>query len=148
MNDHVSLVGPGGIGKTSSGPYLARLLGREFLDLDAQFMGEVGHIGDHIERHGYADYVCQNAEVFFRHLARMASPHVVALSSGFLIAETEFDIVLGNRRTVADRVRSVMPLPHADRETCATIVTDRPVRRGQSPTAERERPKFLKRLAI
>ena len=63
MNGHVFLIGPGGVGKTSSGPYLAKLVEREFIDLDEIFMSRVGHIGQYIEKFGYAQYVRENSPV-------------------------------------------------------------------------------------
>jgi len=39
------LIGPGGAGKTTVGPHLARRLGWQFVDLDERFMSREGSIG-------------------------------------------------------------------------------------------------------
>ncbi|MCE8442605.1 shikimate kinase, partial [Rhodovulum sulfidophilum] len=65
MDRNIFLIGPGGIGKTSSGRNLAELLGREFIDLDEKFMSGPGHIGQYISEHGYAKYVRENSNFFF-----------------------------------------------------------------------------------
>ncbi|WP_052249376.1 shikimate kinase [Tateyamaria sp. ANG-S1] len=148
MEKHVFLIGPGGIGKTSTGPFLARLIGREFVDLDQEFMVRIGHIGRYIRQHGYAAYVRQNADLLLQHVAGRSSPAVVALSSGFLIAETEHDTVMKNRQIVKDLGHTVMPLPYHDIERCADIVTARQVGRGFNLQRSIERPKFLARVAV
>ena len=88
MDRNIYLIGPGGVGKTSSGPKLAELLGREFVDLDEKFMSGRGHIGQYISEHGYAKYVRANSQLFFEHIDQSAKPLVAALSSGFIVSET------------------------------------------------------------
>lgn len=145
---HVFIIRPGGIGKTSSGPLLARKIAYGFVDLDAQFMAKIGHIGNYIVQHGYGTYVRQNSELFFRLLADTSSSGVFALSSGFLIAETEVDVVTKNRIAVKTNGLSIMPLPHADEAICANIVTMRQTQRGLGLHPATEHPKFLMRLEI
>nr|WP_170418441.1 shikimate kinase [Ruegeria atlantica] len=148
MDRHIFLIGPGGVGKTSSGPHLARHLGRKFVDLDELFMSGPGHIGRYIKDNGYARYVRENSKVFFDHVFRRSPPCVCALSSGFLIAEVEAKTVELNRVSVKKVGYSVLLLPHADPDQCATIVVTRQVRRGLNLRPEIERPKFLERLPV
>lgn len=147
MDRSIFLIGPGGVGKTSSGRHLAELLDREFIDLDERFMSGPGHIGQYIREHGYAKYVRQNSKLFFEHINQSAEPLVVALSSGFLIAEVEVETVEKNKFAVKNG-HSVLLLPHADPDKCADIVVFRQVQRGFNLREEIERPKFLERLPV
>ncbi|MEO1190486.1 MAG: shikimate kinase [Pseudomonadota bacterium] len=122
--DPVFVTGPGGIGKTSSGPILAERMMYQFFDLDEIFMDKIGHIGSYIHQNGYATYVRRNSGLFFDRLESVCSPSVFILSSGFLIAETEFETVARNRRAVLENGCSVMPLPCHDIKICAEIVTE------------------------
>lgn len=148
MDQHVLLVGPGGVGKTSSGPHLAKLLGREFIDLDERFMSGPGHIGKYINDYGYAKYVRENSKLFFENIYQRAEPCVAALSSGFLIAEVEIETVEKNRSAVKKTGHSVLLLPSADPDECANIIVSRQVQRGLNLSEEIERPKFLERLPV
>lgn len=145
---HVFIIGPGGIGKTSSGPFLSRFLKRPFVDLDAEFMARVGHIGNFIGTHGYAAYVCENSKLFFRMLDDIEAPHVMALSSGFLIPETELETVAANRRAAREMGTSIMPLPHHAEIEAANIVAKRQAQRGLGLNVVKEREKFLSRIDI
>ncbi|WP_298938081.1 shikimate kinase [uncultured Ruegeria sp.] len=148
MDLHVFLIGPGGVGKTSSGPHLAKLLGREFVDLDEIFMSGPGHIGRYIKNCGYAQYVRENSKLFFEHIYQRTSPCVCALSSGFLIAEEEVEIVELNKSAVKKKGHSVLLLSHSDPDDCAKIVVARQVGRGLNLRQEIELPKFLARLPV
>ncbi|WP_300074368.1 shikimate kinase [uncultured Ruegeria sp.] len=148
MDRHIFLIGPGGVGKTSSGPHLARLIGCEFVDLDELFMSGPGHIGRYIKEHGYAQYVRENSKLFFEHIVGRVPPCVCALSSGFLIAETEVETVELNSTAVRKEGFSILLLPHADPDECAKIVAIRQAQRGLSLRQEIEHSKFLARLPV
>ena len=148
MVQHIFLIGPGGVGKTSSGPHLAKLLGRAFIDLDEKFMSGPGHIGQYINSHGYAHYVQENSKLFFEHIYHRTTPCVCALSSGFLIAEVEIETVEANRSAVKKKGHSVLLLPNANLGECTTIVVSRQLQRGLNLREEIERTKFLKRLSV
>ena len=148
MDRHIFLIGPGGIGKTSCGPHLARLMSHEFVDLDELFMSGPGHIGCYIKCHGYAQYVRKNSEFFFQQFSKCILPRVWALSSGFLIAETEIETVERNRAAIAKEGSSVLLLPHENPNECAKIVVNRQMQRGLNLRSETELPKFLARLPI
>ena len=148
MKRHIFLVGPGGVGKTSCGPHLAKLLGRELIDLDEIFMSGPGHIGRYINNYGYAQYVLANSKLFFDHIYHRTTPCICALSSGFLIAEVEIKTVEVNRSAVKEKGHSVLILPHADPNECSSIVVSRQLKRGINLQREIERPKFLQRLPV
>ncbi|MEO9515273.1 MAG: shikimate kinase [Paracoccaceae bacterium] len=148
MDWHIFLIGPGGVGKTSTGPHLAKLVGCEFVDLDDLFMSGPGHIGRYIKDHGYARYVRENSKLFFEHIFRRSRPCVCALSSGFLIADVEVETVELNRAAVKGKGYSVLLLPHAEDDECVKIVAARQVQRGLNLRHEIEHPKFLARLPV
>lgn len=127
---------------------MAKLLDRDFIDLDESFMAGPGHIGQYITEYGYAKYVRENSRLFFEQIYRRAAPCVGALSSGFLIAEVEIETVEANRSAVKKNGHSVLLLPHADPVECANIVVSRQVQRGLNLRPEIERPKFLERLPV
>jgi len=49
----VTLVGPGGAGKTTIGALLAERLRIAFVDLDRRFEARAGDISEYIDRFGY-----------------------------------------------------------------------------------------------
>ncbi|MEM7240764.1 MAG: shikimate kinase [Pseudomonadota bacterium] len=148
MDHHIFLIGPGGVGKTSCGPHLAKFLGRDFIDLDQLFVSGPGDIGGYIADHGYVQYVRENSKIFFERIAQCRAPSVCALSSGFLIAEVEAETVELNRAAVRGIGYSILPLPHANVQECTRIVVSRQLQRGFNLSQDTEQKKFLKRLPI
>ena len=49
----IRLVGPGGAGKSTAGAILAQRLGVSLIDLDEEFIANVGDLSLYIEEHGY-----------------------------------------------------------------------------------------------
>jgi shikimate kinase len=80
----ITLVGPGGAGKTAVGALIAERLGIVFADLDRRFSDQAGDISDFINRFGYDAYARENVEMFRSMLSERRQRGVVALSSGFL----------------------------------------------------------------
>lgn len=85
------LVGPGGAGKTSVGPILARRLGWQFVDLDECFISCEESIAASIEASGYRGYAKRNIAVYREVRCSLASCTVLALSSGFLTYPEDVD---------------------------------------------------------
>ncbi|MDM0011128.1 shikimate kinase [Variovorax sp. J22P168] len=79
MTRLLHLVGPGGAGKTTVGPVLARRLGWSFIDLDERFLGRHGDIAGCIETHGHARYARRNLALYFDIQRSLATPAVLAL---------------------------------------------------------------------
>jgi len=142
------LIGPGGVGKTTTGPHLGQQLGVPFVDLDDYFCDTVLNIRTFIAEYGYSEYVRQNALCFHEIVQSHSGNTVVALSSGFLIIEEAKDVVLANRQAVHQLGYSVLLIPSHDDATSANIVARRQAGRGFGLHEEKERKKFLSRLPI
>ncbi|KZL20091.1 Shikimate kinase [Pseudovibrio axinellae] len=90
---HIFLIGPGGVGKSTVGPYLAQNLCLPFHDLDDYFCANISNIRSFIAQYGYGGYVRQNSYCFFDMMNSAKHEAVFALSSGFLIEEKENQFV-------------------------------------------------------
>ncbi len=147
-SERVFLIGPGGVGKTTTGRVLAPRLGYVFLDLDDYFCETVENIRTFISRFGYRDYVTQNARCFHEMIAACDTDAVIALSSGFLIVETAADVVQANREAVRSLGPTALLVPSHDHDAAAEIVARRQVGRGFGLVEDSERQKFLERIAV
>ena len=59
----IFIIGPGGVGKTTSGKILAKKLGYDFIDLDNEFMLRVGNIAEYCKNPGYREYCRANSRL-------------------------------------------------------------------------------------
>jgi len=59
----IFLIGPGGTGKSSTGPLLAAIISATFVDLDLEVCDRIMDIPRLVETLGYAAYCEANAEV-------------------------------------------------------------------------------------
>ena len=80
----ITLIGPGGAGKTTVGALLAARLGIAFIDLDRRFAARAGDISEYITRFGYAAYARENVQTYRSLADDQQQACVVALSSGFM----------------------------------------------------------------
>lgn len=146
----IFLVGPGGVGKSTIGPYLAEELCCDFYDLDTYFCNNIDNIGVFIRDEGYDAYVKANSKGFFELLEQANERSVFALSSGFLIYESEetSSVVNANREAVRSLGVSVLIAPNADDEVSGRIVVDRQLNRGFGLKRHKEWPKFRNRIEI
>ena len=128
------LVGPGGAGKTSVGPFLAQRLGWRFVDLDERFMAREGSIGASIEASGYAGYAKRNVAVYREVKHSLAAPTVLALSSGFLTypedVHTEYQSL---RCSIESDALTSLLLPAFELEACVEIIVRRQLSRPYLP---------------
>ena len=143
----IFIIGPGGVGKTTAGTVLARLLGCAFVDLDQEFMARVGHIDAVIREQGYGRYVELNAALFATLAKELAEPCVVALSSGFLARDTPAELLAANQARVKAAGTSIRLLPSADLAEATRIVVARQMGRGFDLDLDREAAKFARRFA-
>lgn len=143
----IFLIGPGGVGKTTAGAELARLLDCAFVDLDQTFMARVGHIDAVIQGQGYGRYVELNAGLFATLAGELPPTCVVALSSGFLARDTPPDLLAANQARVKAAGTSIRLLPSADLAEAARIVVARQMGRGFDLDPDRETAKFHRRFA-
>lgn len=143
----IFIIGPGGVGKTTAGGELARLLGFPFLDLDQEFMARIGDIGGVIQDQGYLRYVELNAALFATLVEELSETAVVPLSSGFLARETPPGLLAANQARVRATGTSIRLLPCENLEAATRIVVARQLGRGIGLEPEREAAKFPRRFA-
>jgi shikimate kinase len=130
----VHLVGPGGSGKTSTGPLLAQRLGWQFVDLDERFMSREGSIGASIEASGYRGYAKLNIAVYRAVKHSLVDPSVLALSSGFLTYPEDVDAEYPALcRSIEGDALTALLLPAFELEACVEIIVRRQLSRPYLP---------------
>jgi len=139
----IFILGPGGIGKMSTGRSIARALNQRFVNLNAEFSDRFGDINPYTETHGKEAYYHKNSQMFERLLKEGHSPRVWGLSYGFLIHEERPDIAARN----CDFMRtgkSFFVLPYEDLEKSYEYVN---AKRSTSLLSklEEERDQFINR---
>lgn len=135
----ITLVGPGGAGKSTVGALLAERLGIGFADLDRRFSDRAGDISDYIRRFGYEAYARQNVETYRSILRETNHPRVHALSSGFLAYPRDIHPEYARlRRAVARSATTFVLVPSLDPEVCIEETVRRQLARpfARSPEAE------------
>jgi shikimate kinase len=135
----ITLIGPGGAGKSTIGALLAQRLDLSFVDLDRHFAGRAGDISEYIGRYGYDAYGRQNIEAYCSLFRGNIRPDVVALSSGFMTYAGDAHPEYGRiRRDVAQCADTFVLLPSLNRELCVAETVRRQVARpfGRSPERE------------
>lgn len=145
---NIFLIGPGGVGKSTSGKILAEKLGYEFVDLDLEFMNCVGHIGSFIESFGYKQYAYKNSELFYSLLDKSNAKFVLVLSSGFLVHKELKELVSKHSKTLKTNGTSVLLLPSKDIKEAVEIVVKRQINRGFGLKEENERKKIEERYIM
>lgn len=143
----ISIVGPGGAGKTTLGRHLAPLLGRAFLDLDRLFDERIGPIGAYIRESGYAAYKRANSDLAGELIDTAERRVLFVTSSGFLAEDNPHEVLTQNRRLVA-RTYSVSLLPSGDIREAAEILVARQLKRGLGLNAAAEMRKAEARFPI
>jgi shikimate kinase len=146
----IRLVGPGGAGKSSTGPLLARRLGARFVDLDERFGATVGDISTYIESRGYDAYAARNVQVYADVIRGAAGrERVLALSSGFMTYPGDIHPAYARlRRDVAASPTTFVLLPSLDLETCVAETVRRQLGRPFGRSAEREEQVIRARFAL
>jgi len=95
----ITLVGPGGAGKSTVAALVAERLGIPVADLDCRFTDRAGDISAYINRFGYDAYARENVETYRGVLHEGEDPQVVALSSGFMTYAQTIHPEYARRRT-------------------------------------------------
>src|SRR5580765_3477610 len=80
----ITLIGPGGAGKSTVAALLAGRLGIACVDLDRRFTDRAGDISEYISRFGYDAYARENVETYRVVLQERTDRCIAALSSGFM----------------------------------------------------------------
>ena len=145
----VSLIGPGGAGKTTIGAALAKRLGLSFVDLDALFFDRFGDISVYLDVHGYGDYAERNVGLFSECAGEGVHGVVVALSSGFMTYRDDVHPdYAGWRQRIASSDTTFVLLPSLDVEICVAEIVRRQLGRRFARAAEREEQVIRTRFPI
>lgn len=142
----IFLIGPGGVGKSTTGKILADLIGYTFVDLDQEFCEKYGIIGKFIDDQGYSEYCYENSKLFYDILECIAENSVFALSSGFLVHEGFSFLISDHKRTIRKKGKSILLLPSESMDESCDIVVKRQLNRGFGLDAKKEKEKFIKRF--
>ncbi|AHB41396.1 hypothetical protein P148_SR1C00001G0605 [candidate division SR1 bacterium RAAC1_SR1_1] len=144
---NIFIIGPGGVGKSTSGRILADILQYKFIDLDKEFCKEIGDITAYIPAQGYKNYCEENSKLFYRLLEENTEDTIFVLSSGFLVHENLDKLTTKHKRTIKKGL-SILLLPSESKGKSTEIVVERQLSRGFGLNEERERQKFRKRFDI
>ena len=145
----ITLIGPGGAGKTTLGAVLAERLEMTFVDLDRRFGARAGDISAYINRFGYDAYARENVETYDAMLREQHRPCVAALSSGFMTytqdVHPEYPRI---RRDVEHSQTTFVLLPSFDLEACVVETVRRQGERPFARSAEKEETVIRERFPI
>lgn len=141
------IIGPGGVGKSTLGKWLAAGLGRSLIDLDEQFCSTISPIGEVIRRDGSDAYYRANSELAQSLLDDAREPVIFVTSSGFLSADSPPAVRRANHDLILSGY-SISLLPSLDLQEATRIVVERQLARGFGLDRENEERKFRERLAI
>lgn len=145
----ITLLGPGGAGKSTVGVLVAERLGMPFVDLDRRFEARACDISDYINRFGYAAYARQNVETYKSLVHDGGGPFVVALSSGFITYPPDIHPDYARLRHDVDESRTTFVLiPSLDREICVAETVRRQLLRPFARSAAKEEAVIRERFPI
>jgi shikimate kinase len=115
----ITLIGPGGAGKSTVALLLAERLRIRAVDLDRLFAERAGDISEYIKRFGYDVYARQNVETYRLTLQEGTDGTVVALSSGFMTYSQDIHPDYPRlRRDIEQSPTTLVLIPSLDRELC------------------------------
>ncbi len=142
----IFLIGPGGVGKTTSGKIFADKLKYQFLDLDEEFCKRNEIIGEFINKYGYKSYCKKNSSLFFQLVENCKEENTVfVLSSGFLVHEGLNSLTQKHLKALKNHGFSICLLPNKDKKIASEIVVNRQLKRGFGLNKNREKQKFNSR---
>ena len=145
----ITLIGPGGAGKSTAGALIAKRLGMAFVDLDQRFRARAGDIGEYIDRAGYSAYARQNVEIYNVLLREGRGDFVAALSSGFMTYPRGIHPrYAALRQDLEESPTTFVLIPSLDRERCVAETVRRQLERPFARDAVREEAVIRERFAI
>jgi shikimate kinase len=147
MVKHLFIIGPGGAGKSTCGKLLAETLKIPFIDLDSEFMTQIGSIGSYIKTKGYGVYCQENSNLFYKLLKEADKQTIFILSSGFLTYEID-NLKEKNLTSIDNLGQSILLMPSDDFETCAKVIVSRQLKRGFGLNKETETRHIKERFYI
>lgn len=148
------LIGPGGAGKTTVGLLLAQRLGWSFVDQDREFMAREGDVARYMSAHGYLGYARRNLAIHAELRGAVATPTVLALSSGFMTYPVEVGAGYAQVREATERdALTLLLLPSFELERCVEVIVGRQLSRpylagDAASEASRIRERFPKLIAL
>lgn len=126
----ITLIGPGGAGKSTVASLLAERLRMRAVDLDRLFAERAGDISEYIGRFGYDAYARHNVELYRWMLQEGTGGTVVALSSGFMTYSQDIHPDYPRlRRDVEQSPTTFVLVPSLDRELCVAETVRRQLAR-------------------
>ena len=135
----ITLIGPGGAGKSTVAALIAERLGIAFVDLDRCFSDRGGDISDYINRFGYDAYTRENIETYRVALQERRDLGVAALSSGFMTYRRDIHPEYARlRRDIEQSASTFVLIPSLNYEICIAETVRRQLTRpfAGSPTKE------------
>ena len=126
----ITLIGPGGAGKSTVALLLAERLRIRAVDLDRLFAERAGDISEYIKRFGYDVYARQNVETYRLTLQEGTDGTVVALSSGITTYSQDIHPDYPRlRRDIEQSPTTLVLIPSLDREICVAETVRRQLAR-------------------
>jgi len=148
-NYAITLIGPGGAGKSTVAALIAERLGIAFVDLDRRFADRAGDIGEYINRFGYEAYTRENIETYRLALQEQSDACVAALSSGFMTYRQDVHPEYAQLRRDVERSPSTFVLiPSLNLECCVTETVRRQLTRPFAGPPTREEAVIRERFRI
>lgn len=141
------LLGPGGVGKSTLGRELAKILNWPLIDLDLEFCNRLDLIGRYIADNGYQRYRDENLALAKALLSESTGPRIFVTASGFLAAPSGTPDNIEARSLISTGYGIVL-LPSRDIEIATPIVVERQLQRGFGLERISEGQKFRQRFAI
>jgi shikimate kinase len=151
MNTSVSmtLIGPGGAGKSTVGVLIAKRLGIAFADLDRRFETRAGDISEYIDRFGYSAYARENVERYDSLLHEGSGQFVAALSSGFMTYPRDIHPRYARlRQDIEESPTTFVLIPSLNCDACVAETVRRQLARPFARSAGKEEAVIRERYPI
>ena len=145
----ITLIGPGGAGKSTVGASIATRLGILFVDLDQRFRARSGDIGEYIDRFGYRGYAHENVDTYHALIHQGRGRFVAALSSGFMTYPMEIHPRYARlRQCIEESPTTFVLIPSLDSEICVAETVRRQLARPFARSAATEEAVIRERFPL